>query len=170
MGRTARWFGAAAVAALGTGVLAAPALAYGERSKTEAGKGGQRWFNLGHAGLQLDEAGKAKDRFLKALELGHRPGATTYNVACSYARMGDGDRALEWLGKAREAGFEWAGHVRHDRDLDSLRGDPRFQDLLREARKQQHAGHGWRRWLDQWMEHEDADSEPGEDEGAEREY
>jgi hypothetical protein len=51
-----------------------------------------------------------------------------YNLGCFYARVGDRDRALERLEKcvSLAGGFrEW---IAHDRDWDSLRGDPRFEE------------------------------------------
>lgn len=56
--------------------------------------------------------------------------ATHYNLGCFYARMGERDKALERLEQcvSLAGGFrEW---IAHDRDWDSLRGDPRFEELL----------------------------------------
>ena len=53
------------------------------------------------------------------------------DIAGVYAHAGEKDRALEWLEKAyqaREPGFVF---VRVNPGWDSLRDDPRFQDLLR---------------------------------------
>ena len=56
--------------------------------------------------------------------------STHYNLGCFYARVGDRDKALERLEQcvSLAGGFrEW---IAHDRDWDSLRGDPRFEELL----------------------------------------
>jgi tetratricopeptide (TPR) repeat protein len=56
--------------------------------------------------------------------------STHYNLGCFYARVGDRDKALERLEQcvSRAGGFrEW---IAHDHDWDSLRGDPRFEELL----------------------------------------
>jgi len=60
-----------------------------------------------------------------------------YNLACTYALLGDADTALDFLRRdldekgassgARERQEEWA---RADPDLESLRGDPRFAALV----------------------------------------
>ncbi|HIE10929.1 MAG TPA: tetratricopeptide repeat protein [Kiritimatiellae bacterium] len=53
-----------------------------------------------------------------------------YNLACSYALVGDRERAMGALKKAVDLGyddFEWA---QEDGDLDSLRKDPEFTSLL----------------------------------------
>ena len=62
---------------------------------------------------------------------------TLYNMACTWALLGEGDLALEFLRRdleenpmtsgAREKQREWA---RRDPDLASLRGDPRFRELV----------------------------------------
>jgi hypothetical protein len=53
-----------------------------------------------------------------------------YNLACCAARSGDVDNAFRWLEKAERAGFEIGEHVGSDSDLDALRGDRRYDDLL----------------------------------------
>jgi tetratricopeptide (TPR) repeat protein len=54
-----------------------------------------------------------------------------YNVACSYA-VGDlVDEAIECLDKAIQNGFGHREWIENDSDLDALRGDPRFQALLK---------------------------------------
>jgi hypothetical protein len=57
--------------------------------------------------------------------------ATLYNLACAEARQRHADKAFEWLGKAIDAGFDAKGMLRTDDDLDNLRSDPRFRDLIR---------------------------------------
>lgn len=52
-------------------------------------------------------------------------------LARLYARAGQKDRALEWLEKAYEVRDSILVYLQVDPDWDSLRDDPRFQDLLR---------------------------------------
>ncbi len=62
-----------------------------------------------------------------------------YNLACTYALSGDKEQALHYLAldlrlnhpawKARNQQRDWAAK---DRDLAALRGDPRFQELVRQ--------------------------------------
>lgn len=88
---------------------------------------GRAFFNLGYASLQLEEPERARDAFKKALELGYRKSTTMYNLACAHARLREKDAAFDWLFKAIAAGFDSKGHLTFDRDLASLRGDPRFR-------------------------------------------
>jgi quercetin dioxygenase-like cupin family protein len=59
--------------------------------------------------------------------------ASYYNAACLEALGGDSDAALEHLRRAKELDTtgDSAPYFREDGDLDSLRGDPRFEELLR---------------------------------------
>jgi tetratricopeptide (TPR) repeat protein len=58
--------------------------------------------------------------------------ATTYNAGCFESLAGDKDRAFEHLQRAKELDTEGhsAPYFREDSDLDPLRDDPRFQELL----------------------------------------
>ena len=55
-----------------------------------------------------------------------------YNLACSYALSKRTDQSLRTLRKAVELGYRDFRYMREDRDLDAIRHDPRFRQLLRE--------------------------------------
>jgi tetratricopeptide (TPR) repeat protein len=55
-----------------------------------------------------------------------------YNLACSYALLKRADLALKTLRRAVELGYRDFHYMREDHDLDSIRHDPRFRQLLRE--------------------------------------
>jgi tetratricopeptide (TPR) repeat protein len=57
-----------------------------------------------------------------------------YNLACVAALTGERERALQLLREAVEGGFPFPFMV-EDPDLDSLRGDPKFEAMLAEVRK-----------------------------------
>ncbi len=78
------------------------------------------------------EDGLAVDRQLVAV----RPGDPTahYNLACRYALLQQPDQALVSLRRAIELGYRDFGFMEEDRDLDSIRKDPRFRALVRECR------------------------------------
>jgi TolB-like protein/Flp pilus assembly protein TadD len=58
----------------------------------------------------------------------------SYNAACLYALEGEADKAIVSLQQAVTRGFGNRAWLEHDPDLDSLRTDPRFQELLEAAR------------------------------------
>jgi serine/threonine-protein kinase len=53
------------------------------------------------------------------------------DIASFYARLGDKDKAFEWLEKAYEQQDEGLTLLKVEPRFDSLRDDPRFQDLVR---------------------------------------
>jgi hypothetical protein len=55
-----------------------------------------------------------------------------YNLACRYARLKRPDQCLKTLRRAVELGYRDFRYMREDRDLDAIRHDPRFRQLLRE--------------------------------------
>lgn len=94
---------------------------------------GRAHFNLGFAQLAGDRPEAAAPAFQRAFELGYRKPVTMYNLACSFARLDDKDKAFDWLFKSIDAGFGDRGQIRSDEDLDNLHGDPRFAEALRKA-------------------------------------
>ena len=57
--------------------------------------------------------------------------ALPYNAACLESLAGNSDEAVAWLRKALELNQkEIYDYLREDSDLDNVREDPRFQDLL----------------------------------------
>jgi tetratricopeptide (TPR) repeat protein len=55
-----------------------------------------------------------------------------YNLACSFALLKQPDQALRILRKAIELGYRDFRYMREDHDLDSIRHDPRYRQLMRE--------------------------------------
>jgi beta-lactamase regulating signal transducer with metallopeptidase domain/tetratricopeptide (TPR) repeat protein len=96
---------------------------------------GRAHYNLGYAQLLAERPEAARPAFTRALELGYRKPATLYNLACTEARLEEKDRAFERLFQAIDAGYDSPGQIRHDEDLDSLHGDPRFKRALERAAK-----------------------------------
>ena len=56
-----------------------------------------------------------------------------YNLACSYARLGDGGKALDCLRGALDADPLFVREAPTDDDLASLRDNPAFEDLIARA-------------------------------------
>ena len=58
-----------------------------------------------------------------------------YNLACSFALVGEKDEAFQALEKAIGFGYSDFEHLKRDSDLKILRDDPRFQLLISEKPK-----------------------------------
>ncbi len=54
-----------------------------------------------------------------------------YNIACLYSRMNDTDHAFFWLKKAILDGYDNNLKLKTDPDLDNIRKDPSFQELIK---------------------------------------
>jgi tetratricopeptide (TPR) repeat protein len=78
-------------------------------------------------------AGDAEAAIRRALEIGkgyqhfHH---TTYNVACAYAILDKREEAINWLRVTADEGFPCYPLFEKDRNLDNLRDDPRFIEMM----------------------------------------
>jgi non-specific serine/threonine protein kinase len=82
------------------------------------------------AHCRLGELARGLDLVRQAVALDPDDSGVLYNVACIYALAGQPEEALSCLGKAIQNGFGHWEWLEHDSDLESLRGDPRFQTIL----------------------------------------
>lgn len=90
------------------------------------------WFGLAYCLHSAGEYEAAIDAHQKAATFEATKGIALYNLACAYSMTGQLDKAMEALHASREAGFDLASSIPGDTDLDNLRKDPRFVDLLAE--------------------------------------
>lgn len=67
-------------------------------------------------------------------ELARRRYVSPYNLAVIHARLGDGDRAIEHLRRAYDDRSELMCWLKVNPEVDALRDDPRFRDLMRRVR------------------------------------
>jgi tetratricopeptide (TPR) repeat protein len=74
-------------------------------------------------GLQIDK---------RLIQLRPSDPLAHYNLACSYALLKRPDQSVKTLRRAVELGYRDFRFMREDRDLDAIRHDPRFRQLLRE--------------------------------------
>jgi len=72
----------------------------------------------------------------RAVTLAPTDEGVLHNAACSYARAGKADKAIELLERRMErAGTIYRDWIKHDPDFDSIRDDPRFIALLEKIPK-----------------------------------
>ncbi len=98
-------------------------------------RSGRNWYSRGSSLHNDERHEEAIEAWKRSIEEGQQVEASTYNIACAYARLGQKDLAFEWLKKAAAEGFELSHYLSSDDDLDSLRSDSRFAELKSEARK-----------------------------------
>lgn len=85
------------------------------------------WYRLGYSLQASGKYNEAVEAYQK-IAANNNP-AVLYNLACSYARLNNKDKAFESLTKAVNAGFMQAAQLNNDTDLASLREDARFKDV-----------------------------------------
>ena len=85
---------------------------------------GQEYKASGYRGVLLYRLGGLR-------ELSKRGRVVSYAIAQIYARLGQKDQAFDWLKRAYEEHDSGIASLKVDPVFDSLRSDPRFQDLIR---------------------------------------
>jgi TolB-like protein/Flp pilus assembly protein TadD len=81
--------------------------------------------------VQLGERERGLEWARRAFSIDPEDSGVLYNVACVYALVGQTDDAIGCLEKAIQNGFGHREWLENDSDLNSLRGDPRFEALRR---------------------------------------
>jgi hypothetical protein len=76
----------------------------------------------------------AEKYYLWALKVDPEFVVAHYNLACARALRGNSREALGSLRRAVELGYNAVNELNADHDLDSVRGDPAYQEILRLAR------------------------------------
>jgi hypothetical protein len=85
------------------------------------------WYRLAYSLHATGKYNEAVEAYQK-ITVNNNP-TVLYNLACSYARLNNKDKAFEWLTKAINAGFSQTAQLNSDTDLASLREDGRFKDM-----------------------------------------
>jgi Flp pilus assembly protein TadD len=101
-----------------------------ERLAREDPQNGGRWYKLGKELLEVGRYDLAGRAFQLSAKAGNRVGASLYNTACALSLEGDGAAALEYLEKSLLAGFDDPSLLRKDGDLDAIREEPRYRELV----------------------------------------
>jgi len=112
------------------------------------------WERLAEADSRSGDFGKAIPAFEKVLALGGYcfPSETAYNIARSHARLGNKEKAIQWLQDAFARGYRDLDHARNDSAFQMLKDDPRWAALVGandsgSAGNQMSREEGWRRDL-----------------------
>jgi tetratricopeptide (TPR) repeat protein len=88
------------------------------------------------AGLIFDQLGQSKraqqvrDEFMRNSS---RPAFPSFLWAVFHFSIGENDRGFEWLDKAYEERDPFLWYVKVDHNLDNVRSDPRYLDLIRKV-------------------------------------
>ena len=90
----------------------------------------ETWSGLGVAYAARGQKTETR-KILENLKTQSQPYVPPYNVAALYASIGEKEHALEYLQKAYEEGSFYMSWVMVDPELDGIRSDPRYADLLR---------------------------------------
>ena len=98
------------------------------------------FIGLVEQGIGLLQTEKNYSESIKRLKLAtevnpDRSGAYFY-LAWAYAANGDKKKSLQFLNKAVEKGFSDAGMITANKEFDSLRNDPDYQQILARIKKQ----------------------------------
>jgi tetratricopeptide (TPR) repeat protein len=94
----------------------------------------QEWQRLHQEAIQklqakeYDDAEKLYLRILKAIP---NDNLALYNLACLYSLTNKKEKALEYLEKSIKAGFTNAGHIQQDSDLDNIRNEEKYKELIK---------------------------------------
>jgi len=91
--------------------------------------GWELWYPL----RRLYEAGDYAEvikRGREVIEANPPYGLIFYNVACCESLAGKTTEALEHLRKAIELSEQFRDYAKNDSDLDAIRGEPAFQELV----------------------------------------
>ena len=87
------------------------------------------WAGLGVAYATQGNKAEAR-KILDKLKTQIDPYVPPENIAVLYAHLGEKDAAFEYLQKAYEGGSIYMSFIKVDPELDPLRSDPRFTELL----------------------------------------
>src|SRR3984957_17630966 len=89
---------------------------------------------LGHLHASSGKSAEARAIFDELHTRAQTTYVPAYDLALVCTGLGWTDHAFEWLDKAHQERSGWLTYLKADPRLDTLRGDPRFNELLRRVR------------------------------------
>jgi transcriptional regulator GlxA family with amidase domain len=90
----------------------------------------EAWLELGRALHVRKQYREAIEANLHAVEGAAQRAKASFNLACSYALLGEKEKALDAAAEAVSAGYRVKWFYENDPDLASIRDEPRFRTLL----------------------------------------
>jgi tetratricopeptide (TPR) repeat protein len=90
-----------------------------------------RWSTLAYTYGSAGRQREAEHALRKLLDLNRRQPMDPMVIVSAYVGIGNNDQGIAWLEKAYGQHSNGLTALNVDPAYDSLRGDPRFQDLLR---------------------------------------
>lgn len=111
--------------------LYADALHEVENERRTFGEGPWLWESLAYVYGRSGRAEQARRAIRELEQTRQYPGIDPASVAWGYIAVGDEDKAFTWIEKAYAQHSNMMHTLKVDPGFDSLRKDPRFQDLLR---------------------------------------
>ena len=93
------------------------------------------YTTLGYAYLYAGRFADSKIYFFKALAKDSSFIYNYYNLSCYYSLSGNKESALVWLDKAFKHGYDDFEHIAKDEDLNAIKDDEKFKQLLAKYKK-----------------------------------
>lgn len=93
-------------------------------------RSGHEWYARANDYYNDQRYKQAAEAYSQAAKRGYRRGTALYNAGCSYALANQEGKAIDVLREAFDEGFDRPDLFAEDDDLNSLRADPRFKELM----------------------------------------
>ena len=88
-----------------------------------------------YAYLELGERGKAKEFMQRVIDENPDDEGVYYDAACLYSRMGEKEKAVNYLRQSFEKSYHDFVHIDNDDDLDAIREMEEFKSLIEEYKE-----------------------------------
>ncbi len=102
-----------------------------ERAATLARRSPPALSYLGYAYGMAGRRGEAQQVLNELVEMSHRTYVSPFSFCLPHVVLGQNDQALEWLEKAVQSHLSGMIFIRVNPELDPIRSDPRFKELVR---------------------------------------